>query len=227
MPSHEDSHLIDVFERAQVQGFLGKGPIEEHIAHARAHARVAFKEEALPAKPVIGQASDTPTGQSNLVECLDLGAGGGVPGLVIASDYPAIGMTLLERADRRCEFLSSVVTELGLDDTVKVVCADAADAAHVDAHRENYDFVFSRSFGRPAAVVECAAGLLIPGGELVVSEPPTSDPRRWPARPLAALGLELGEITTSLPHFALLRKIDLCPSDRPRHWSKIVKQPLY
>ncbi len=227
MTSAEDSRLEASFERAQAQGFLGKGSTAKHILHARAHASVAFREVVLSATPTDDQDTRTTVDQSDQIKCLDLGAGGGVPGLVIAFDHSTITMTLLERSDRRCEFLTSEVLELGLSNTVNVVCADAAEAAHDEAHRENYDFVLSRSFGRPCAVAECGAGLVIPGGELVVSEPPTNDPARWPTGPLAELGFELSEITTSMPHFAVLRKTDLCPVDVPRQWNKIVKQPLY
>ena len=202
--------LTEILRQAQVRGFLGKGPVDDYITHARAHAAVAFAHE-----------------QAESVKCLDLGSGGGVPGLVIAIDNPAVTMTLLERADKRCEFLDAAVAQLGLGESVSVKCADAADAAHDQAHREQYDFVFSRSFGRTALVAECSAGLLIPGGDLVVSEPPNKNSDRWPAEPLAELGLTLIETTTATPHFAVLRKIELCPPDRPRHWSQMVKKPLY
>lgn len=202
-----------MFAQAQAQGFLGKGSIAEHIAHARAHAAVAF--------------ADNMMGADDSHACVDLGSGGGVPGLVIAADNPNITMTLLERSDRRCEFLSSVVGDLGLASTTTVVCMDVADVARDPNHRQNYDITFSRSFGHPAVVSECAAGLLIPGGVLVVSEPPTRNTDRWPAEPLSQLGLRLELLTEDAPHFAVLRMTDLCPDDRPRHWSQLVKRPLY
>ncbi len=212
-----DAELENVLHEAQQEGFLGKGDVADYIAHARAHAELALGN---PANTVFEPDADP-------LQCLDLGSGGGVPGLVVALDYPDIAMTLLERSDRRCEFLATVIVQLNLTDSTIVECADAADAAHMPTHRQNYDYVFSRSFGKPALVAECAAGLLIPGGELIASEPPVSDPARWPANPLAKLGIELIEITDTTPHFAVLRKVDLCSDEHPRPWAKMLKQPLY
>ena len=123
---------------------------------------------------------------------LDLGSGGGLPGLVLTTYRPELELTLLEARQRACRFLRDVVA--GLDTTgVVVVEARAEEAARRVDLRETFDAVVARSFGPPAVTAECAVGFLRPAGRLVVSEPPDEDgsgerPPRWPPDGLDALG---------------------------------------
>jgi 16S rRNA (guanine527-N7)-methyltransferase len=121
---------------------------------------------------------------------LDLGSGGGLPGLVIATARPALELTLLEARQRACRFLREAVSALGLE-RVTVVEVRAEEAARRPDLRETFDAVVARSFGPPAVTAECAAGFLREGGQLVVSEPPEEGTAagRWPSAGLAELGL--------------------------------------
>lgn len=51
---------------------------------------------------------------------LDLGAGAGFPGLVIAIMDPAARLTLVESITKKCRFLGAVCAELGLDERVTI-----------------------------------------------------------------------------------------------------------
>lgn len=119
---------------------------------------------------------------------LDLGSGGGVPGLVLAEAHPTLGLVLLDSGARRCRFLRQATVELDLVDRVEVVEARAETAARDPARRGALDVVVARSFGSPAVTAECATGFLRLGGSLVVSEPPDAS-SRWPPEALADLGL--------------------------------------
>ena len=124
---------------------------------------------------------------------LDLGSGGGLPGLVLATYRPQLELTLLEARRRACRFLREAVTALDLP-RVTVVEARAEDAARRPGLRESFDAVVARSFGPPAVTAECAVGFLRPGGRLVVSEPPGDEEGdgaadRWPQPGLEELGL--------------------------------------
>jgi len=123
---------------------------------------------------------------------LDLGSGGGLPGLVLATYRPELELTLLEARRRACRFLREAVTALDLA-RVAVVEARAEDAARRPDLREAFDAVVARSFGPPAVTAECAVGFLRIGGRLVVSEPPGGEERdgataRWPVPGLEDLG---------------------------------------
>jgi len=158
--------LLDALSRAQHLGFLGPGPVEEHLTHAQGFAIVDEPRSAL-----------------------DLGSGAGVPGLVLAARWPDSAWVLLDGQARRGAFLVDAVGRLGLTHRVQVVVERAERAAHRSDLRGSFDLVVARSFGPPAVTAECAAGFLRTGGHLVVSEPPDDDAARWPAAALAKLGL--------------------------------------
>jgi 16S rRNA (guanine527-N7)-methyltransferase len=149
--------------------------VARHVEHGRA---------LLAALPARGRA-------------VDLGSGGGLPGLVIATHRPDLELTLVEARRRACRFLREAAADLGLT-AVDVVEARAVDAARRPDLREQFDAVVARSFGPPPVTAECAVGFLRTGGHLVVSEPPAGEEpgdgaaghsaRRWPAAALGDLG---------------------------------------
>ncbi|CAN5207349.1 hypothetical protein BH24ACT1_BH24ACT1_04120 [soil metagenome] len=164
-----------------------------------------------------------PSGRS-----LDLGSGGGVPGLVLARAQPDTAWVLLDATVRRTDFLVEAVSALGMDSHVQVVTGRAEDIARHPVHRGSYQLVVARSFGRPAVVAECGAPLLTVGGHLVVSEPPDGNgERRWPEDGLGALGLRLVTTTSVAPHLAILRQDRPCPERFPRRVGIPSKRPLW
>ena len=164
MSATVDPALVAVFEDAQRLGFLGARPIAEVIEHARGFVRAL---------------DDLPT-RSNAV---DLGSGGGVPGLVIAHDRPTMAVTLLDRRAKRTDFLERVVRRLGWHDRVSVACQDVATFGPPGS----FDVVTARGFGPPDFTLASAARLVRPGGRIVISEPPDQD--RWDEHVLERLHL--------------------------------------
>jgi 16S rRNA (guanine527-N7)-methyltransferase len=167
------SGLLEVLEQSRALGFLGPGPVADHVAQADAYLA------ALPHPPS---------------RYLDLGSGGGAPGLVLAVAWPTAVGTLLDAQLRRVRFLEEAVTALGLADRIDVVHGRAEELAWDDRHRGSYEVVTARSFGPPAITAECGAGFLTEGGCLLVAEPPGGAPRadgpaRWDGTGLAQLGL--------------------------------------
>lgn len=170
-PLDQEPTLVEVLEDARARGYLGTEPVERHLAHSASLA------------DVIGVFDGT---------FLDLGSGGGVPGLVLALRWPRARGILLESQRRRCAFLETAAARLGVNARIDVRCGRAESLARDGELRGALDLVVARSFGRPAVTAECAVGFLRAGGALVVSEPPkgTTDlEARWPAAALATLGL--------------------------------------
>ncbi len=211
MSSHSPARdpLDVVLDRSRELGFLGPGPIAPHREHAR-----AFLEP-------LGTAS----------RLLDLGSGGGLPGLVLADDLPDAELVLLDAMAKRCDFLTWAVHELGLDDRVTVRCGRAEDLAHDPQLRRSFPVVVARSFGAPAVLAECAVGFLEgPGARLLVSEPPEAarSEQRWPAAGLAELGLERGQRTHgSGGTIQELVVASLVPDRFPRRVGVPAKRPLF
>ncbi len=206
-----DDPLPVVFERARALGFLGPGPVVTHIDHARAFGA------QVPRRATV----------------LDLGSGGGVPGVVLAHDRHDIDLVLLDAMERRGEFLRWAVETLGLGDRARVVVDRAEAAARRNELRGAFDVVLSRSFGPPAVTAECAVGFLrppdgsTPGGVLVVSEPPPGAARRWPAELLATLALrDEGLRDEAGARLRVLRAAGPCDDRYPRRVGVPAKRPL-
>jgi 16S rRNA G527 N7-methylase RsmG len=145
----------------------------------------------------------------------------------MALEQPGVDFVLLDRSQRRTDFLATAVEDLELADRVTIAYGDAAELARLPQHRHAYDGVVSRAFGPPAAVAECSAGLLRAGGRLVVSEPPGPDDARWPDDALAQLGMRFVQRTASAPTFAELECLTAAAPAYPRTWKQIQKRPLF
>jgi 16S rRNA (guanine527-N7)-methyltransferase len=157
---------------------------------------------------------------------LDLGSGGGLPGLPLALAWPSSRWVLLDGRVVRAEFLERAVERLGLADRVTVV-GDRAEVAGRGEWRGSFAAAFARSFGGPAVTAECAAPFLRVGGHLVVAEPPGGEPARWPVEGLDLLGLEPGRTVTGPTAVQLLVQVRPCPDRYPRRVGIPAKRPLF
>jgi 16S rRNA (guanine527-N7)-methyltransferase len=212
---HSPTPLHELLTEARALGFLGPGPLGPQIQHARGFAAIARR--------LCGG------GEGHLV---DLGAGGGLPGLVMATEWPEVKLALLEANGRRAAFLRRAVERLDLETRVSVLEERAEVCGREPGSRAGFDGVVARSFGRPAVLAECAAPLLKVGGWLLVSEPPRSEEEgaqdtRWPSGPLRRLGLEPTEVMHEGFEYRTLRQRELCPERFPRRNGVPAKRPLF
>lgn len=99
-------------------------------------------------------------GRANL-RLLDVGSGGGVPGLVLAIARPAWRVVALDSNHKKGAFLQQVIIELALPNA-RAVTLRVEDFAP-DAP---FDVVISRAFADLATFVETSARHLAPGGAL-------------------------------------------------------------
>jgi 16S rRNA (guanine527-N7)-methyltransferase len=208
--------LLDVLERSRSLGFLGPGSVRVHVDHADGFA--AGLEQPPPSR------------------FLDLGSGGGVPGLVLSLRWVDSEAVLLDARVRRCGFLEEAVQSLGLADRVTVVCARAEEAGRRVDLRARFDLVVARGFGRPATTAECGAPFLRVGGTLAVSEPPLDDgaiasggglSTRWDPAGLARVGLALGRSWVQQYGYQALQQVEPCPPQYPRRTGIPAKRPLF
>jgi 16S rRNA (guanine527-N7)-methyltransferase len=226
--------VASTLEEAQRAGFLGPGPVEPHLRHAEGFALIARRllDEARPAQATTAQGT---TAQATVpARLLDLGSGGGLPGLVVAEVLGDVSVVLLDANSRRTGFLGGALIRLGLAPRVSVTHARAELAGRDPLLRGAFDAVVVRSFGPPAVVAECAAPFLRPGGWLIVSEPPGDPgsgpiphPERWPAPALSELGLEPSEFVAGEFGYQVLRQVEPCPDRFPRRDGVPAKNPLF
>ena len=212
---HSPTVLHQLLSEARAAGFLGPGAIQPQLEHAEGFGKVARRL--------------APVGPVTLV---DLGSGGGLPGLVVAGVWTDASVALLEANGRRAAFLRRAVERLGLADRVTVLEERAEVCGRQEGLRAGFDLALARSFGRPAVVAECAAPLLRVGGWLVVSEPPRTAAEadqgcRWPASELLQFGLEPAEVVHEDFEYRTLRQAGPCPDRFPRRNGVPAKRPLF
>ena len=198
-----------MLEDARRRGFVGPGPLAPHVAHA-----LGFAEAAPGAPPPL--------------RSLDLGSGGGLPGLVLALWWPESRWVLLDAGARRTAFLREAVERLELTRRVEVVTGRAEEVGHDPSLRAAMGLVVARGFGPPAVTAECAAPFVAVGGVAVVSEPPGGRPDRWPAAGLALLGMVPGPTVGGHGGtYQVLEQRSPCPGPLPRRTGIPSKRPLF
>lgn len=94
---------------------------------------------------------------------IDVGSGGGVPGLPLAIALPHVAVTLLDATGKKVRFLQETADALGLTQ-VRAVQGRAEEAGHDPQLREQFDVVTARAVARLATLMEYALPLLKPGG---------------------------------------------------------------
>lgn len=202
-----------MLEEARRLGFLGPGPIRTHLDHAEGFAEVIRS----------GGSPDV-----ELRSAVDLGSGGGVPGLALALAFPASTWLLVDSARRRTDFLESAIDILQVADRVEVAAIRAEELGRQLDRRGRFGIVVARSFGRPAVTAECAAPLLVTSGRAVVSEPPDGGTGRWPVDGLGILGMTAGpRVRAAGSSFQVLEQRAPCPERYPRRVGLPAKRPLF
>jgi 16S rRNA (guanine(527)-N(7))-methyltransferase RsmG len=98
---------------------------------------------------------------------VDLGSGGGFPGLTLAAAVPADRALLVDSIGKKVRFLATVAAATGLDQRVGTVAERAETLAAGDRDREAWPAVTARAVAPLAELIEIALPLLAPGGILV------------------------------------------------------------
>jgi 16S rRNA (guanine527-N7)-methyltransferase len=168
-------------------------------------ARRVLLDDALRAAPVVG-AADGPV--------IDVGSGGGSPGIPLAVALPEVPFTLLETQRRKAQFLERFARDLT---NVEVVWGRAEEQP-VDM----FAVAVAKALARPPVAAELCLPLVRPGGValLWVGETAQTAAVAVVAQRLAAV-LE-GESDGLL----LLRKIGPTPAGFPRRPGMAKKRPL-
>lgn len=97
---------------------------------------------------------------------LDLGSGGGYPGLPLAVATPLEAL-LVDSVGKKARFLHTVTAALGVADRVRVTSFRAEALAADPAHRGRWPLVTARAVAGLDELVELAWPLLTAGGHLV------------------------------------------------------------
>jgi 16S rRNA (guanine527-N7)-methyltransferase len=172
-----------------------------------AEAKRLHRDDALTAGSLLG---DGPV--------VDVGSGGGSPGIPLAVARPELRFDLLDSVRRKCDFLSRWAEQF---DNVSVVCARAEDHAR-GAGRDAYGTAVARALAAPPVAAEWCLPLLRQGGRAVLFVGPSAE-----ADAVAKAAREVaGELEEGPPGFLLLRKTGPTPDRFPRRPGVARKRPL-
>jgi 16S rRNA (guanine527-N7)-methyltransferase len=170
-----------------------------------ADARRVLLEDALRGVELVGRLGGP---------IVDVGSGGGTPGIPLAAALPDLHVTLLEAERRKAELLMRWKVELA---NLEVVWGRAEEQP-VDG----FGVAVAKALAPPPIAAEWCLPLVKPGGGVVLWVGPSAQPGRV-ARVAELLG---GELAESPQGFLVLRKLWPTPPGFPRRPGVARKRPL-
>ena len=145
---------------------------------------------------------------------VDVGSGGGAPGIPLAVALPEREVTLLESDRRKCVFLERWARELP---NARVVCGRAEEQS-VDA----WGVAVAKALAPPPVAAEWCLPLVAPGGAAILFVGPSAEADR-----VASVAEHLGaELADGPPGLLVLRKDEPTPPGFPRRPGVARKRPL-
>ena len=168
-------------------------------------ARRVLVEDALRGVPLVA-------GESGPV--VDVGSGGGTPGIPLAVALPDREVTLLEAERRKCDFLERWTVDLP---NLRVVWGRAEEQP-----LERFGVAAAKALAQPPTAAEWCLPLVREGGAAVLWVGPTAELAR-----VAAVAERLaGRVESAEAGLLVLRKIGPTPPGFPRRPGLARKRPL-
>ena len=165
---------------------------------------------------------------------IDVGTGGGFPGVPLKVALPELQMTLMDGTTKKVQFCDEVIRALGLDG-IRTVHGRAEEAAHQPAHREHYDVVVARAVAPMQTLAEYLLPFARVGGMVIAMK--GGDARVEADQAAAAIEKLGGELMSvkavALPGrddkraLVILRKVRPTPKLYPRQAGAPRKNPLH
>lgn len=161
---------------------------------------------------------------------IDIGSGGGFPALPIKIMKEDISLTMVEATGKKCEFLKTVASELGLKEVV-VINGRAEDLSQKPDFREQFDCCTARAVARLNTLLEYTMPFIKVGGRFVSYK---GDAVEEVIEAKNAINLLGGKIVEDYSYNLLeakrqlisVEKIKSTPTIYPRSNAMIRKKPL-
>lgn len=176
-------------------------------------------------------AASPPTDGARLI---DIGSGGGFPGLPLAIAFPEMNVTLLEATRKKVDFLEHIIELLGLPNC-RAIHGRAEDFAHDPEHREAYAAATARALAPLPALVELCLPFVKVGGVLIAPKGADAEQEIYDAsNALSTLGGKVEEIILPQPdspipadhRLVVIRKVAPTPETYPRRAGVPTRRPL-
>ena len=145
---------------------------------------------------------------------VDVGSGGGAPGIPLAAALPERQVTLLEANGRKCAFLREAARDFS---NVTVVQGRAEEQ-----ETERFGVAVAKALAPPPVAAEWCLPLVAPGGAVVLYVGPTAD-----AAAVSGVSEQLGGgPAEQVPGLLVLQKLEPTPLGFPRRPGVAKKRPL-
>ncbi len=167
------------------------------------------------------------------VNLIDVGTGGGFPGVPIKIVSPGIELVLVDSSRKKVEFLAHLKRVLGLEG-VEIIWGRAEELARQEDHRERYDWVVARALAEFPALAEYLLPFCRVGGFVVAYKGPKAfQELEISGEAIAALGGKVERLhqvqTPGLEgsrYLVLIAKESPTPQQYPRRPGIPTKRPL-
>jgi len=165
-------------------------------------------------------------------QVVDVGSGGGFPGLVLAVAVPSASFVLVESSTKRASFLEGAVRAMGLNNVE--VAAKRAEEIGKKGMRESFDVAVCRALAELRVALELCIPLVKVGGYFIAYKGPKASGEIETAKnALRILGARIREVKTySLPQtgagrcLVVVEKVSQTPGRFPRKPGIPEKRPL-
>ena len=169
----------------------------------------------------------------NNFRIIDVGSGGGFPGIPLKIAFPQIELVLLESTGKKANFLKHLTETLALKE-VRVLNGRAEEIANQPEHRETFDAVVARALAEMAALAELTLPFCRIGGLLVAQKKgEMADEIAASKKAISILGGGVPRmIPVHLPAFSdnrcliVVNKLSATPHQFPRRSGMPSKRPL-
>jgi 16S rRNA (guanine527-N7)-methyltransferase len=161
---------------------------------------------------------------------VDVGSGGGLPGLPLKLARPDLHLTLVESDQRKAAFLLQAAARLRLSD-VEVVGRPAEEVGHDLRYRESFDVSVARALAPMPVLVELCLPLVRVGGRLLAQKTEREDASRA-THAIEVLGGSLDSVVAarsvvrSAGTVVIVRKVAATPREFPRRPGVPRRRPL-
>jgi 16S rRNA (guanine527-N7)-methyltransferase len=178
-------------EKRELEGVTQKG-----ILNSVTHPNLSLA--SLAAKSADSQTFSGKEWNTETVKLLDIGSGGGFPGIPLKIVMPELQMTLLDSVGKKVKAMNHFVTELELTD-IWGIQERAEVLAKDPTHKWQYDIVVSRATAYMTEILTWAEPFLTKTGRIVLYKMPSDDERAEIKRACNTLRLSLeGELEYEL-----------------------------
>lgn len=163
---------------------------------------------------------------------IDVGTGGGIPGIPLAILCPNLEITLLDSELRKIEFCQGAISKLELKDRVQAICGRAEEFGSDSQYRGRFDLAVSRAMANGSMLTELSVPFLRVGGSLLAMKGRNYDPQSERFAPAAeALCAEMKPpidytLEGEQKYLIQVLKTHETPAQYPRRFAKIKRSPL-